>query len=375
MPDPARPLNRLQACRSVPHRAILGLMAPALGAPVPDTLAQDLMESPPGELVKLATYTYVHTVIVSAFRNAPELQEAAPRDLQIYFSEMQKANLQRNGAIRTQLAEVAGILAGEGIETVALKGCAELLCPMFQTPGMRFLSDIDLLVRETDIEAAYTALEAAGAAPDPDHAIPQRQHHHLQPLIRRGWLVPVELHHALGTKTARDLLPADDVFAQSQPSSLPGVRVPDPLHRLMHLVAHGELSKRPFGAFFLSLRDCLEFQQMKAVLPAGTLAAARGRFAAAGSEQAFNRLAAAAAAVFEPLTASPEAGSGCADRMLRLFGRPAEQKLRELAGWAGFYGYQFACNPELRRYYLRTLASRSALAHVFSFHKGWLQRF
>lgn len=375
MQKSARQLNRLQACGSVPHRAILGLMAPSLGYPVPETLVQDLMGSKPGDLVKIATYNYVHTVITSAFRNAPELEEAVPRDLLIYFAEMQKANLQRNGAIQAQLAAIAGIFAAEGIGAVALKGCAELLSPMYKTPGMRFLSDIDLLVRETDIEAARAALEAAGATTDPAHVITQREHHHLPPLTCSGWVVSVELHHALGAGKVRDLLPAGAVFASSQPCGLAGMRVPSPLHRVMHLVAHAELSKRPFEALILPLRDCLEFQQMKAVLPAGTLAAARGKFAAAGSAPAFGRLAAAAEAVFQPLAACLETGRRCGDGMLRLFGRPAEQKIRKLIGWIGFYGHQFACNPQLRRYYLRTLASRNALARVFRFHTKWLQRF
>ncbi|MFW8637309.1 nucleotidyltransferase family protein [Cribrihabitans pelagius] len=376
MPVPARPLNRLLACRSVPHRAVLGLMAPALGYPAPDTLAQDLKASGPGELVKIATYTYVHTVAASAFGTAPELEQAVPRDLLIYFAEMQKANRRRNAAIRAQLLQIGEIFAAEGIEAVALKGCAELLRPVFPDPGMRFLSDIDLLLPGRDIEAARAALEAAGAARSSTRGVTGRGHHHLPPLTCTGWAVSVELHHALGAAKVRDLLPAGEVFAASQPSGRAGLRLPGPLHRVMHMAAHAELAKRPLEAAILSLRDCLEFQQMQAALPAGTLPAARGRFAAAGCGKAFDRLAEAAGAVIGP-AACPETGPGlrCGNRMLRLFGRPAEQKLRKLAGWTGFYICQFVSNPQLRSYYLRMLSSPDALARVSGFHKKWLQRF
>ena len=376
MPVPARPLNRLLACRSVPHRAILGLMAPALGAPVPDTLAQDLQQSDPGELVKIATYTCVHTVIASAFENDPGLKRAVPRDLLIYFAEMQKANRQRNAAIRAQLLDIGRILAAEGIEAVALKGAAELLRPVYPAPGMRFLSDLDLLLRGRDIEAAAAALEAAGAAPSRTRGLTGRGHHHLPPLTCGSWAVSVELHHGLGAAPVRSLLPADEVMAAAQPSGRPGLGVPDPLHRVMHLTAHAELCKRPLETPVLPLRDCLEFHQMELALPPGTVSAARARFAAAGCGKAFTRLAEAAGAVTEP-AAAPQSGVGlrCGNRMLRLFGRPAEQKLRKAAAWICFYGYQFACNPDLRRYYLRTVTSPKALSQVFSFHKRWLQRF
>ncbi|MFW8596402.1 nucleotidyltransferase family protein [Cribrihabitans neustonicus] len=376
MPVPARPLNRLLACRSRPHRAILGLMAPALGYPVPGTLAQDLRASSPGELVKIATYAYVHTVIASAFENAPELAQAVPRDLCIYFAEMQKANRRRNDAIRAQLLQIGEILAARGIEAVALKGCAGLLQPVYPAPGMRFLSDIDLLLQDRDIGAACAALEAAGAAPSTTRGVTGRGHHHLPPLTCTGWAVSVELHHALGGAKVARLLPAGEVFAASQPGGRPGLRLPGPLHRVMHLAAHAELSKRPLEAPLLALRDCLELRQMQAALPAGTVAAARGRFAAAGCGKAFGRLAEAAAAVLEP-AAAPETGAGlrCGNRMLRLFGRPAEQKLRKLAGWTGFYIGQFVSNPQLRSYYLRMLASPEALARVSGFHRKWLQRF
>lgn len=380
MPDPARPLNRLQACRSVPHRAVLGLMAPALGAPVPEGLAQDLRRSDPGALVKIATYSCVHTLIASAFRNAPGLRRAVPRDLVIYFAEMQQANCRRNAAVRAQLLQIGEILAAKGITAVVLKGAAELLAPLYPDPGMRFLSDIDLLLAERDLERARAALEAAGAAASTSRGVTGRGHHHLPPLSCSSWPVSAELHHALGAAKVRSLLPAEAVLAAALPGGSPGLRLPAPPHRLMHLAAHAELAKRPLEAPVLPLRDCLEFRQMVLALPPGTAAAAEAGFAAADCGAAFERLAQAARAVLEP-QAGPDGGAqGAAgwrggNRTLRLFGRPAEQRLRKAAGWTGFYIGQFVTNPQLRSYYLRMLASPQALARVFDFHKKWLQRF
>lgn len=376
MPDPARPLNRLRACRSLPHRAVLGLMAPALGAPVPEGLVQDLCQSDPGALVKIATYSCVHTVIASAFCNAPGLRQAVPRDLRIYFAEMQQANRQRNAAILAQLLDIGEILAAKGIEAVVLKGAAELLDPVCRDPGMRFLSDIDLLLAARDIETACAALEAVGAASSRTRGVTGRGHHHLPPLSCDSWVVSTELHHALGAARVRRLLAADDVLAAARPSGRPGLRLPAPRHRVMHLVAHAELAKRPLEAPVMSLRSCLEFQQMKSALPPGSMADARSRFVATDCAGAFDRLAAASRAVFAPdVRPASRSDLRSGNRMLRLFGRPAEQKFRKTAGWAGFYIGQFVTNPQLRSYYLRTLASRDALARVFDFHRKWLQRF
>jgi hypothetical protein len=60
------------------------------------------------------------------------------------------------------------------------------------------MRDIDLLVREADVESAQAALEESGFARDPGHP-PERysDHHHIPPLFHRSTGLCVEVHHHL----------------------------------------------------------------------------------------------------------------------------------------------------------------------------------
>ena len=83
-------------------------------------------------------------------------------------------------------------LAEAGVEVVALKGL-HLVAAVYESPALRRMQDIDLLVRPEQLEAARAALHAAGYA---DEDVDDPTLHHAARLVKPR-TPPIELHHAL----------------------------------------------------------------------------------------------------------------------------------------------------------------------------------
>lgn len=98
--------------------------------------------------------------------------------------------------IRTRaLLEIHERLAREGIEALVLKGAA-LAHLIYERPGLRPMSDVDLLVAPADLDRAARVVEELGYKPAGGPA-PPAGHHHLPTVSRTvdGLQVSIELHH------------------------------------------------------------------------------------------------------------------------------------------------------------------------------------
>ena len=340
-----------------------------MGRPVGRALARDLGESDPQDIVRIATFNYVHVVVAAGFESAPDLVDAVPDDLVIYFREMQAANLRRNAAIRAQMREVGAVLAAEGVCGVVLKGGAELLDPVFPNPAFRFLSDLDILVPEPDIARVFARLRRDGAfvAEGSDISeIDSRAHHHLPPLGGPGWPVPLELHRWLGQGAYRDLLDPGTVAATAQPSASAGLFVPSSAYRLAHLVQHAQLQPPRFRDRDFSLRDTVEMEVMRRKFAPQDVATAR-RLLDAEGRAAWDALEATCTLLFDGSEAvadlSPEA-RGWGERAIAGFGRPGQRRAGMLGRWAGWYAKELLSNPERRRHYLSQLRKPGSLRRL-----------
>ncbi len=150
---------------------------------------------------------------------------------------------------RHELRECASLLEAARITPIALKG-AWLSAHAYPAPALRPMRDIDLLVPQDQVLAAYAALKAAGyrdygpAEMSLEQAV--RLDKHLPPLIApRGTVV--ELHHRLWEPDGR-LDHASPV--QQAPGTAGVVRDADgiayltPEETLAHLIVHAVYSHR-----------------------------------------------------------------------------------------------------------------------------------
>jgi len=142
----------------------------------------------------------------------------------------------KNTALLEQFNEVVSIVAVSGAALIPLKG-AHLAIHVYEDPGLRPMSDLDLLIREDDLQAVRQALLDTGYE-ETTSDIEYLEHHHLGPLSKRG-RVEVELHRGIapldapfkvdiaGLWTRADGAPAGTTARQMAPDDL-----------LLHLCTH-----------------------------------------------------------------------------------------------------------------------------------------
>lgn len=366
--DPREQAYGIALCPSAPHRAVLGLVGTAMGQEFGSALVDDLRASDPQDIVRIATFSYVHVVVGAAFDRAPVLADAVADDMVIYFREMRAANLRRNDSILMQLRGVGAALSAEGVEGVVLKGGAELLAPVFPDPSFRFLSDLDILVSEADIERVAARLQSGGAVALEMSEIDSWDHHHIAPLARPDWPVQVELHRSLGQREWRNLLAPDAVAATARPSGEPGLAVPSAVYRLAHAVQHAQLQPPRYRDRLLSPRDMVEFEVMRSAFDARDVAAASAMFDV-GAREAWEALDASCALVFgdpDRAAALTPAARRWAEHAIAGFGRPGRRRFGMLGRWAEWYAKELLTNPERRRHYLDQLKQPGSLRRFFS---------
>lgn len=346
-------------------------MRAALGG-VPDAgLRADLGRSDPEELVRIAVHNYVHVVLAGAFERHPELAEAVPRDLVIFFDEMRAANVRRNESIRAELVAIGAILTAAGIRGVALKGGAELLAPVFPEPGFRFLSDVDILVPEVKLDAAVTALRASGALTGDIEATDIPAEHHYWPLYRNDWSVPLELHVNLGGGDIGRILPAKEILRDAVEVNNIGLGVPAPAHRMAHGVIHGQVKSGNQDAGRLSLRDAMEFEVLSAALSKAEVDAARALLARGDAGASWDALAAARSLIFADaadIAALDPAARRWAEAALARFGRPRRERAAAMLRWGIEHLRAFFTDSGQRRRYLHFLSRPRRLRKALARH-------
>ena len=364
----------ISVCPSAPHRAVLGLLPIALGytrsRAFMGFLENDLKASKPEDIVRISTYHYVHTVLASAFDNAPELRASIPRDLEIYFAEMQIANLRRNEKFLQQLKEIGEKFADRGIEGIVLKGGAELVAPAHKNPGIRFLSDLDILVSNEDIDAASYALQELGGIKKQDGP-DQSARHHLPQIFSPDWAGPVELHKRLGGETKDEPLPARVVIENSRASHLRGILVPTNEHRFIHMILHAKADGDSIKDRSISPRDCLDFELMSAAFSKDVKMNTSALFQKYNRGNSFSTLQLNTELLFgEKSSASFERDAKTILLALNLFGRPKYRQLLCGLKMTRFRLWQFLSNPRRRKHYLERFQDSEIRRKFLSIHSN-----
>jgi hypothetical protein len=141
-----------------------------------------------------------------------------------------------------QVADLTRIgveLAAQEVPAVALKGSALLLGNVAPALGIRWMSDIDLLVPESKVEQAAWVLEsldyARGSTRDADASEVFRPYH--DSFTGPDGLV-VELHWRLGPQRWGRASAADEWFAHAQASDADGIQIPAAADLFWHFLIH-----------------------------------------------------------------------------------------------------------------------------------------
>ena len=188
-------------------------------------------------LSRLAAHHGVLPIVYRALREQPA---DVPEDLLQGFKSHYVANVFHNQLAQADIDAIATAFSGESIPVIVMKGVA-LQRTLYDDPGLRVLSDIDLLVDMKDVGRASQQLRRMGVPPTSDHADrgPLCNLHlvHCRP---KPPAIPVELHWRLFESYQPYVFDLDVVRAQARPfsGSPDNVHVMAPEHELAHLCVH-----------------------------------------------------------------------------------------------------------------------------------------
>lgn len=145
-----------------------------------------------------------------------------------------------------------------GIDYALLKGAA-LACSTYGSFSERPMVDVDLLVRKGTAEKAVDALLSAGWMwqPKKPRDADYSHLHHLPALVDPNSLVSAEIHISVLPHAAPFGITTDEILNSTQLVSFQGstVKVPDPLHMLLHASIHFAWSHLFRSGAWRTLRD------------------------------------------------------------------------------------------------------------------------
>lgn len=185
-------------------------------------------------------------ISVLADSNLLEIIPDAPR---MHLSSANIVAQRQAESIRWEVRCISEALAVEGIDLILLKGAAYVMSDAWAMKGRTF-SDVDILVRKSQIADAESALAIHGWHGSHHNDYDQRYYrqwmHEIPPMahVKRG--TTIDLHHAILPETARIKVATSALF--ENPVPIPGfgnvfvLRPEDMvLHSATHLFHEGEL--------------------------------------------------------------------------------------------------------------------------------------
>jgi hypothetical protein len=266
-----------------------------------------------------------HHVVAPVLGWSLASQEYLPAEAEDYFQSLLELNRIRNEHFSEGLAEILVALNREGIRPALLKGAAFLVDDLYPDKGLRLLADLDLLIREDQLQAAWSALQKAGFPPaGPVAAKPS--HHHLPGRVHPGTGLSVELHWQPVELRSCVVADAGRCFASASEAEHHGGRalLPSPIERVAHSIIHDKISNRRHRRGVPELRQLLDVAVLRARYEAMIdWVDLRARFRATGQEAVLIETVAEAEVLFlQPKPHGfPDRRSAAERRMRRVLNR------------------------------------------------------
>jgi hypothetical protein len=222
----------------VTSEIVVALLRASLGTgPLPD--ATRLAEC---DWVRFALLGWHHGLGPILYRALRERAASVPAEWIKALKAEYVTNAFHNQLAQMSVDEIGAIFSSERIPVIVMKGAA-LLRTLYDDPGLRILSDVDLLVDERDVERADALLQVRGlkvSASDRADDVGSRCHYSLVYCWQQPRTVPVELHWRIFERYRPYVFDLDAVRAQARPlpGMPPNVLVMAPEHELAHLCLH-----------------------------------------------------------------------------------------------------------------------------------------
>jgi hypothetical protein len=231
-----------------------------LGVLVRPALMAELSEAQWDDVLSLARASHL-LARLAAEAQAHGLSDRLPSGVRGQFAGATAVAAHHERKVRWELNRIERALKHLRFPLLLLKGAAYVAACLPAARG-RLVSDIDVMVRRNDLDAAETALERAGWRPIKLDPYDQRYYrtwmHELAPLVHSQRGTVVDLHHTILPRTSRLKPDPAKLWSAAQPLGTGPLRVLAPpdmvLHSAAHLFHDGDLR--------LSLRDLVDIADL-----------------------------------------------------------------------------------------------------------------
>jgi len=196
-----------------------------------------------------------------------DLETALPAELALYFRSMQDGNNDKNQIFRDELAEIVQTLNALDIEPCLIKGAGALVDPLYPNDAWRFMNDLDLLLPNDEMKAAWDALCAMGYRQYVGGVDSKEDHHHYPPLWHPEKMAYVELHHRFARPRYDRILPVKEALDHAHHhdiSNVGRISLPCAEDRAILLIAHAQIFNcyDQYGLFRFT--DLVELDRLEA---------------------------------------------------------------------------------------------------------------
>ena len=150
----------------------------------------------------------------------PRSIENCDSHVTVRLGKIYREHLAQRQTDKMQLERVVLILDGAGIAPLILKGARYLIQPVASWCDARSMADFDILVKPSDAERAFAALEAEGYRQGPsDSFLYGPEHSHHMPVLECPGQLALEIHtHALSA-TGQEIMSTQQVWARATRAS------------------------------------------------------------------------------------------------------------------------------------------------------------
>jgi hypothetical protein len=189
-----------------------------------------------------------HLIIPAVYRRLQKIglsDELVP-ELNEHLNELLQLNIKRNNDILQQVNEINLHLNCEGIESVYMKGTANLLDGVYSDFADRMIGDIDFLVREKDYFKTAEVIKKLGYKQDEEKILVELNSlSHYPRLYRHDVPADIEIHRTPVLERYNKRFKSDIIFDKKK--SIPVLQncfVTCDSHKLIQTFIHSQLSNK-----------------------------------------------------------------------------------------------------------------------------------
>ena len=131
-----------------------------------------------------------------------------------YLSQIYSLNKTRNRKIIKEISKISLILESKHIEYIFIKGASNFIAELYSDIGERMITDIDILVKEQDLNKSYNLLKKIGYEENDDDQFDfiSSKHRHLPSLVEKKSGIRIEIHRRIVDKIGFENLNVNEIL-------------------------------------------------------------------------------------------------------------------------------------------------------------------